>query len=363
MSSFVPYVRTRQNRTRTFCDNILTTKQKMKLGIDADEREERQTKLVKRCPTILALPAPLRDAVLGDFMQHKHPYKKMLTVAKSFKAALRLQAAGFVDGRLLSIFETNADKPLAEMHKMFKERLAVTDARRQVFGTLWQLVAVYLTPSDLENWRYACDFAPKEDLQFFLEKNDSIRRVWATLRQMPDIATINFRESPVYARIWAYVRAYPTYPGHSPAVLAPAIAAFARETQQMTPEVITARTTHLRTQLEALGLQLRQDSRFATAYIHGTQYCTVEEVAATLKMSGAMFAVSHVFWSHGHVRFESLLAQKVFTENRPWIEVALEIIASAEFRQAGLHALVAAEDRYESRYRRRYDSDYEDDYY
>ncbi|CAM9466567.1 unnamed protein product, partial [Chrysoparadoxa australica] len=70
----------------------------------------------------------------------------------------------------------------------------------------------------------------------------------------------------------------------------------------------------LKAALDERGLDLRSDSQFCNAFIHGHEDVDLEEIVGIMDLTGQLFDVSHVAWSQYHEDAERAFREAMFGE-------------------------------------------------
>ena len=293
--------------------NFLQTHQRMtkKLQISNEMYQERLKKLLQRgCNLNLLLTLDLQREVLGDFLELKHPSKKLLAVVRSFRDSLKLQ------------------------HESGNASSAVSREKfRYLLANLWPEIVSFLDNQvDAVNFAKSYpDMIPLHEVKYQVSNQDRKARVARLLAAEGSLAAdatelVNQRK---YMKLWSRISTYPQFQGYREA------RSIANEILRYESQSPDQRKAALKECLEQNGCSLRSDSSFCNQFISGTAFATVQEVTAVMIITRELFKHSHVAWSQLRSQYESQLTSMVHTgQDGDWIESANAIVSSIQFKNA-----------------------------
>ncbi|KAJ3103305.1 hypothetical protein HDU96_009310 [Phlyctochytrium bullatum] len=324
----------------------------MKLPVSDTDKADRLANLRKRKVLLDGVHTVLHAPVLGDFLVHKHPQKKIMKVVKSYKTALLLQQLLPQNPQptLLPMMEKSNISTLQEAARALAGVKRTLELGRSVFALIWQVIARLALPKD----QYFQRMSLWQETQNKLGMPQTAKRcndVFALIERrhiswefLPrdfkaEIASemeaehggdqdyFQLFESSTFTEFWGFRRSYPNHPAHQKdAVKARVIEFLQQKNAGMLPEILKA-------EFQRYGVTMRSDSRFIRQFSEGTVCCQPEEVVATMYLTGKLFDYSHRVWSQLGGTFESEVKQMVFAQGIGWMEAVKALTASDDFKE------------------------------
>ena len=275
--------------------------------------KERKSKLLKKYKIDIEgdIPLSLYPRVVGDFLAVKYPKKNLLKVVSSAKSALKVVQV-FADipqprVELLDLFETSPDLCGQDCIQTLKEKLmqqmaldsALKASMRTVFKNLYTQIGGFIVNKSeaLESIKNVNQILKFQELRFInynLNPNKSSKRAQLALDLETMDPTVDYTEilsQTAFSNFFARADLYPTHPTSSLEYLKDQVLAFLASKPEDRKETLKAA-------LLDQGIQLWSDSTFCNQYIGKQVCCELEEVVATMGLTKAMFAYSHIAWSN-----------------------------------------------------------------
>ncbi|KAJ3095401.1 hypothetical protein HDU96_001188 [Phlyctochytrium bullatum] len=269
----------------------------MKLKVSDTDKANRLASLQKRKVLLDGLYAVLHAPVLGDFLAHKHPQKKIMKVVKSYNAAMLLQQLlpQNPQPELLPLLEQAKVSTLHETARAIVGVNRTVELGRAVFSLFW-LDIVRLTipverrsPSiaswqDTQSKRVMAETAKRCNKVFsFIER----RHINWELLPRDFRAEVAFEmeeenggdqdyyhllDSFIFKEFWDLRASYPNHPDHQKDAVMARIAEYLQQRNAgKLPEI-------LRAEFERHGVEMRYCSTVVGDFFAGVVFCDPEKV-------------------------------------------------------------------------------------
>ncbi|KAJ3100963.1 hypothetical protein HDU96_010178 [Phlyctochytrium bullatum] len=324
----------------------------MKLPVSDTDKADRLANLRKRKVLLDGLHTVLHAPVLGDFLVHKHPQKKIMKVVKSYKTALLLQQLLPQNPQptLLPMMEKSNISTLQEAARALAGVKRTLELGRSVFALFWQVIARLALPVDqrsrsIASWQEMqnkvamaetakrCNevfaFIERRHISWELSPRDFKSEIAFEMEEehSSDQDYFQLLASSIFNEFWSFRAKYPNHPAHQKDAVKTRIFEYLQQKSAgRLPEILKA-------EFARHGVAMRSDSRFIRQFSEGLVCCQPEQVVATMYLTGKLFGYSHRVWSELSGTFEAQLKEKVFGKQIGWMEAVKEMTESPGFKK------------------------------
>jgi len=338
-----------------------------KLRIDPATLQDRSGNLKRRLgkePN--QYPPAISAYIFGDFLQLKHPLKKLLKVVASAKQVEAFMAANppYISPTpsRLELFESWSTKSKAETLERYRtlieSNIRFKDLRNKVFQNLYQVIIKYLCPSynttGIAFARAFPDSIPMAEVEWLVSVKKFIDKVALHVSVHESEISASTVKSVTYQSMFRRADMYNFKDLEWTVRKISEFEAIKKSNQA------ASRLATLQAALSANGVIYRPDSRFAKEYVNCNVCVDLEEVVAVLKLTNKLFSHGHVVWSNLHHTVEARLCNQVFTTDpRPtnlldvgekWITAVNEIMLSRSFNVQVLNSYYSEDEEWDHRW-------------
>ncbi|KAJ3119086.1 hypothetical protein HDU96_000001, partial [Phlyctochytrium bullatum] len=265
-----------------------------KLLLSSHDRIDRIERLRTHGVNLDQLHSSLKSEVIGDFLWHKHPRKRILRVAQSFRAALTLQhlrpenpspdLLALVEKRVLHV--GMAPRSVDATIRLYR-------LTQKVFSLLWYQVFRMLPLEGDEgeetritalNCNAVFEFAERRDINWELSQHDFRAEIAFELetRSPDDIDFTSLFNTPAFSDFWKLVNAYPRHAWHQkPAVVT-------RITDYLSWKKASILESVLQAKFEEHGVETREDSYLIDQFREGNIFCDPEQIVANVQLRATL---------------------------------------------------------------------------
>ncbi|KAJ3100455.1 hypothetical protein HDU96_010320, partial [Phlyctochytrium bullatum] len=315
-----------------------------KLALRDDDKAERLSRLQKRKVHLDDLHPTLRPLVVGDFLTLKYPTKKLLQVIQSHKTALLLQHLLPQNPRPW-LMHLLADLKVASQREAAAVALTAMETSKRmrrlghiVFSLLWREIAELAVGSEYRHrpvpksatakMAKRCNevfsFTERRHISWELSARDLKADVAFEMETAdPEEDYMELLSGEAFGWLWRVVKSFPEYRLHQKETLKARISQFLQQNKDgELPSILTA-------EFEKHGIvPSPRISQTVAEFGSGFKCCPPQRVVA----------ISHLLTCFPNTCFEHVmdlqrvLNHAVFSERLGWMEAAVEIENSKEFK-------------------------------
>ncbi|KAJ3095400.1 hypothetical protein HDU96_001187 [Phlyctochytrium bullatum] len=311
--------------------------------LNANEKRERNARLVKRNVQLNRLHPNLSKLVVGDFLSQTRPKRKMAEVVKKYEVAMLLQFLLPQNPRpyMLPMLEKANVRTVYDAARILFELNRIAKLGRTVFSLFWKDIARLALPVEkhsqvagvrqekknktkmaheakqwnevfafIERRRISWELSPRDlraEIAFELEaENGGDQDYFLLLNSFP------------FTDFWMLRKQYPTHPFHQKNVIKARIAEFLQQRKaKKLPAVLKA-------EFKRHGVEMSDDWELVQDFSAGMVFCHPIQVVATLyaKMRRSQQDMPNL---------KKELTKLVYGKRLGWMEAAKALTESPEF--------------------------------